>query len=66
MMTTTDRLTAMIDIAGGIDADAPRTLTRTQLLNRTLDYLDRPDATIDDAIAIRNALASDPDLPLLD
>lgn len=70
MMTTTDRLTASIQIEKGITRDLDNrpnfTLTRTQLFNRIADYCDDINATTDDIAAIFNSMLTDPDLPLRD
>lgn len=74
MMTTTDRLTAMIHIERGINNDmimardndrAPFTLTRTQLLDRIITWVeDDPSNTTDDITAIYRTMLTDPDLPI--
>lgn len=71
MMTTTERLDDMIQIARNIDHDIEMrphfTMTRSQLMNRISAYtLDRPTATLADCLAIYRALLNDPDLPLRD
>lgn len=71
MMTTTDRLTAALNIEKSILRDLDNrpdfTLTTTQLFNRIADYLDNPTATTDDLDAIFRCFLTDPQsLPLRD
>ena len=69
MMTTTDRLTALDSIEKGIMRDLDNrpnfTLTKSQLLNRILDYCDHPDTDTDDITAIYST-ARMIDLPIRD
>jgi len=69
MMTTTDRLTALDSIEKGIMRDLDNrpnfTLTKSQLLNRILDYCDHPDTDTDDIAAIYST-AKMIDLPIRD
>ena len=69
MMTTTHRLTALNSIEQGIIrdmTDRPNfTISRSQLLNRILDYCDHPDTDTDDITAIYST-ARMLDLPIRD
>ena len=65
MMTTTNKLTAMIDIEKGIIRDIENepnfTISRSQLLFRIDSYCLNPDWTADDILSIFDAFLTDRD-----